>query len=566
MEESFEQVDVIIVGSGGGGMTAALVAKQAGLDVIILEKSGYYGGSTALSGGGIWVPNNHLLRKAGIDDSPEKARLYLDSVVGDIVTPEKKDAYIEFSPKMIMWLETYAGLKFISVPWYSDYHPDQPGGLAEGRSLEVKPFNGRFLRRELKYLNPSAFEVPLNMAFTISEYHDLGMVMSTWRGKMTALRVGIKTILNLFLRRKPLTMGQGLIGQLRNSLIEADIPLLLNSPVVDLIKERSRITGVIVEEDDKQVKIKAKKGVILAAGGFAHNLAMRQEYHPSPVTINWTVAHKDNTGDAILAGMKLGAAVDLMDDAWWGPSSINPEGNPFFHVGERGYPGSIMVNKKGKRFTNESASYVVVVHEMFDKHKGDDPHIPCYFIFDQRFKNHYLFGTTFPRQKFPRSFYEFEYVTKSDTISGLAYRLNIDKNNFEDTIERFNEFARSGKDLDFGRGENAYDNYFGDPNVLPNHNLAPIENPPYYAVEIVPGDLGTKGGLLTNEYGQVLMKDGSIIKGLYAIGNSSASVMGNSYPGPGGTIGPSMTFGYLAAKHIALDIYKDRSKKQKSFV
>ena len=553
MEESIEQIDVVVIGSGGGGMTAALVAKHAGLDVIILEKSNYYGGSTALSGGGIWVPNNHLLRKAKIQDSADKARSYLDSIIGDVVSSERKEAYVEYSPKMIKWLETYAGLQFISVPWYSDYHPDKPGGLAEGRCLEVKPFNGKKLKNDLKYLNPSPFKIPLSMAFTISEYHDLGMFMSTWRGKFTALKVGFKAILNLLLRRKLLTMGQGLIGRLRESLIDADIPLYLSSPMVDLIAEKGRIISVVFQNNNELYEIKVKKAVILGAGGFAHNLKMRKEYHPPPVTINWTVAHKDNTGDAILAGMKHGAAVDLMDDAWWGPTSINPEGTPFFHVGERGYPGSIMVNKNGKRFTNESASYVVVVHEMFNKHKIDDSHIPTYFIFDQRFKSHYLFGTTFPNQNFPRAYYEFEYIIKADTIEELAYKINVNRHNLINTVNQFNEFARNGKDKDFGRGENAYDNYYGDPKVKPNNNLAPLKTPPFYAVEFVPGDLGTKGGLLTNEYGQVLKEDGSIIKGLYAIGNSSASVMGNSYPGPGATIGASMTFGYLAAKHISLE-------------
>jgi len=554
MDEFPVEVDVIVVGSGGGGMTAALVAKKAVLDVIILEKSEYYGGSTALSGGGIWVPNNHLLRRARIEDSVEKARLYLDSVVGDIVTSEKKDAYVQYSSKMIEWLKTYADLKFLSVPWYSDYHPDEPGGLAEGRSLEVKPFNGRRLKRELKNLNPSPFDIPMNMAFTISEYHDLGMIMSTWRGKLTALKVGFKALFNFCTRRKLLTMGQGLIARLRYSLIEADIPLFLNSRVIDLERNKDRILGVMVEHDENKYTIKARKGVILAAGGFAHNLEMRRKYNPDPVTINWTVAHSDNTGDMILAGIHHGAAIDLMEEAWWGPTSVDHNGTPFFHVGERGYPGSIMVNKAGKRFTNESASYVVVVHEIFKNHKTGVQHIPCYFIFDHHFRRNYIFRTTFPRQKFPRAYYDFEYIKKADTIADLARMIDVDSHNLQETIEKFNEFAAEGKDLDFQRGENAYDNYYGDPEVKPNHNLAPLENPPYYAVEMVPGDLGTKGGLLTNEYGQVLRKDSTIIDGLYAIGNTSASVMGNSYPGPGATIGSSMTFGYLAAKHLTLEL------------
>ncbi|MHA1397356.1 MAG: FAD-binding protein, partial [Candidatus Heimdallarchaeaceae archaeon] len=514
------------------------------------EKLCFYGGSTALSGGGIWVPNNFALKRAGIEDSPELAMSYLDAIIGSRVPSKNKKAYVEQSSKMIDWLRSNTCLKFIRVPWYSDYHPNVIGGLAEGRSLEVKPFNGRKLKKDLKFLNKSIFEVPLGIAFTISEYHDLGMFMSTWRGKWTAIKVGLKTVINLLLRVKLLTMGQALIGRLRKAMKDFSIPLWLNAPLTDLIIENQKVIGAVVERNGIKKRIFVKKGIILAAGGFAHNLEMRKKYQPKPVSTDWTVASKGNTGDTILIGMKIGAAVDLLDDAWWGPTSLPPNEPPFFHVGERGYPGSIMINKKGKRFTNESASYVVVSHEIFKYHSPEDQHIPCYFIFDQRFKNTYIFGTTFPGQKFPKEYFETGYIKKAYTLEELAEIIEVDKENFLATIERFNGFAITGKDEDFGRGENAYDNYYGDPKVRPNPNLAPITHPPFYAVEMVPGDLGTKGGLVTNEYAQVLRKDGKVIEGLYAIGNNSASVMGNSYPGPGGTIGPSMTFGFIAAKHL----------------
>ncbi|MHA1199220.1 MAG: FAD-binding protein, partial [Candidatus Heimdallarchaeaceae archaeon] len=216
-----------------------------------------------------------------------------------------------------------------------------------------------------------------------------------------------------------------------------------------------------------------------------------------------------------------------------------------------GYPGGIMVNKAGKRFTNESASYVVVVHDMYEKHSEKIPHVPCHFIFDDRFKSKYMFGLVFPGMKFPEKYFESGYVKTAETLEELAKKIDVNAKNLTDTVKRFNGFAIEGKDQDYGKGDSAYDNYYGDPNVKPNPNLISLETPPFYAVEFVPGDLGTKGGLVTNEHAQVLRKDGTIIEGLYAVGNSSSSVMVNSYPGPGSTVGPTMTFGYVAAKHIS---------------
>ena len=545
------KTDVLVVGSGGGALTAALVAKNSGLDVIVIEKSATYGGSTALSGGGVWVPNNYILKKKGVEDSMEKARTYMNSTVGDRVSSELKEAYIVNAPKMIDWLRTNTKTKFLYAPGYADYHPDRPGGSSEGRALEGKPFNGRKLKKELQYLNKMDIEVPMGIAFTISEYHDLGMIMSTWKGKWVALKAGLRAIFGKLIGYKLLTLGGALIGRLRKSMMDVDIPLWLNTPFEDLIVEKDQVVGVIAKKDGKEIRIKAEKGVILAAGGFAHNLEMREKYHPKPITTKWTSAHKDNTGDVILSGMNHGADVDLMDDAWWGPSSVDPDGTPFFHVGERGYPGSIMVNKDGKRFTNESASYVVVVHEMYEKHTDKSQHVPCYYIFDGRFRSKYMFGVTFPGMKFPQEFYDSGYINVADTIEELAKKIGVNGKNLVATIKRFNELAVKGKDEDFGRGDNAYDNYYGDPTVKPNPNLYPLEKPPFYAVEFVPGDLGTKGGLVINENAQVLRKNGKPIEGLYAAGNSSASVMGNSYPGPGATIGATMTFGYIAAKHIS---------------
>ena len=543
--------DIVIVGSGGGGLTAALFAKDAGLDVLVIEKTEFYGGSTALSGGGMWVPNNFVLEKKGIQDSYEKAKKYMESTVGDRVSVEKQEAYLKYAPEMIKWLKDNANMKYLHMSGYSDYHPDEPGGMVEGRALEAKSFNGGKLKGDYQLLRPPSIEAPLGIAFSINEYHDLGMIMSTWKGKYVALKAGIRAIFTSIFRIKYLTLGRALVARLRYAMKKRDIPLWVKVPFKDWIVEEGIVKGIIAEKEDKEIKIEAKKGVLLAAGGFPHNLEMRKKYNPSPTSTEWTSASPGNTGDAILAGIKIGAAVDLMDDAWWGPSSVDPEGNAFFHVGERAYPGGIMVNKEGKRFTNEAASYVTVVHEMYEKNTKENPHIPSYFIFDQRYRDKYMFGTTFPRMKFPQEFYDSGYIKKAESISELAKSIGVDGKNLENTFKQFNEYAKAGKDLDFGKGNDAYDNYYGDPKYKPNPNLAPLEKLPFYAVEFYPGDLGTKGGLMTNEYAQVLKKDGSIIEGLYATGNTMASVMGHYYPGPGSAVGSTMTFGYIAAKHIA---------------
>lgn len=543
--------DVIVVGTGGGGMTAALVAKQAGLDVLMVEKSAYYGGSTALSGGGLWVPNNYLLQRDGLDDSPEKARTYLRNTVGDRTPQSLQDAYLENAPEMVKYLVANSRVRFHRSVGYADYYPERPGGMADGRAIEGSPFDGSKLGTDLAQLRPMGIEIPAGLAFTASEYNKLGMITSTWAGKWVAIKVGARTAFNMLTGVKLLALGQALIARLRLSLKDENVPIWLNSPLKDLIVENDAVVGVVVEKDGQPLRIRANKGVVLAAGGFAHNQAMREKYQKAPVDHTWSSANPDNTGDAIQLGMKIGAQVDLMDDAWWGPSSLPPNMPVMFHVGERSYPGAIMVNKAGRRFTNEAASYVEVVHAMYEKHTTENPHIPAWFIMDSRFRSKYIFGTLFPMQPIPKSYFDSGYFKRGDTLEALAQQCGIDPSNLVETVGRFNQFARAGVDEDFHRGDSAYDRYYGDPTVKPNPCLAPIEKPPFYAVQMVPGDLGTKGGLVMDEHARVLRADGSIIEGLYVAGNNSASVMGNTYPGAGSTIGPAMTFGYIAAKHLA---------------
>jgi 3-oxosteroid 1-dehydrogenase len=547
--------DVIVVGSGAGGMVSALYADYHGLEALILEKTSTYGGSSALSGGGLWIPVNHLLDREGIPDSVEQARTYMQHTVGDRVPQAKQDAYVEHARDMARWLEQNTRMEFIRMDGYADYYPERPGGTSRGRGIEAKPVDGRNLGEALQNINTPSQSAPGPLAFTSGEFRDIGLVMTTWEGRITALKVGFRAIESLVRRETPLTMGQALIARLRWSLQDANVPLWLNAPFEQFVVEDGRVIGVVAEtERDKRVRIEAREGVILAAGGFAHNEEMRSEYQESPITTDWTVANEGNTGDTILAGMEeLDAAVDLMDDAWWGPTSLPPGTDPMFHVAERNEPGAIMVNGRGKRFTNESASYVDVGHDMYEHHSEDDPHIPAYFVMDERFRNRYLFGELMPRQPVPSEFIDSGYVKKAQTIPNLAAEIGVPADDLIETIEQFNEYARKGNDPDYHRGESAYDRYYGDPSHEPNPCLGTIEEPPFFAVEMWPGDLGTKGGLVTDERSRVLREDGSVIPGLYATGNNSASVMGHTYPGPGSTLGPTTTFGYLAVRDIVRD-------------
>lgn len=545
------QTDVVVVGSGGGGMTAALVAHDAGLKTLLVEKLPYYGGSTARSGGGVWVPNNYLMRAVGVSDSLAEARTYLQATVGDRTPQAFQDTYIYNINSMVEWLRDQAGVEFHYMDGYSDYFPERQGGKARGRGIEGAVFDGTRLGADLAKLNPSYVEAPGGLVIAASEFRHLGMVMRTWAGKAMAMRIGWRWLVDRLTGRKSLVMGQSLIGWLRLAMQKRDIPLWLNTSLKELIVEDGRVVGIQVERDGKPLIIRASKGVILAAGCFAHNLEMRRKYQKHPITTDWTVASAGNTGDAIQAGMRIGAPVDLMEDAWWGPSSKPPDMQPYFHVGERAYPGLIMVSRQGRRFTNESAGYVDVVQAMYRLHTDADPHVPCWFIFDQRYRNNYIFGDLFPRQPIPKKMLENGFVKMADTIEQLAAKLGMQPEALAATVQRFNGFARTGKDLDYHRGDSAYDNYYGDPTNLPNPNLAPIEQGPFYAVEAVPGDLGTKGGLVTDEFARVRRAEGGVFEGLYCVGNNSASVMGTTYPGPGCTIGPTMNFGYVAARHIA---------------
>jgi 3-oxosteroid 1-dehydrogenase len=544
------EFDIVIVGSGAAGMTAALAAAHNGLRAVVIEKTGYFGGSTARSGGGVWVPGNAVVRKAGVRDSPEQARAYLAHVAGDGVSPERQQALLEQGPAMLEFVRAHTPLQFAWVPGYSDYYPEAAGGLAAGRSVEPVPLDGRVLGGELAHLNPPYLPVPAGVTITQADYRWLTLGTRHPRAILTSAKVVGRMAQSRLLRRRTLSMGQALAAGLRAGLLAKDVPVWLNTPMTGLLIEDGPVSGVRVIRDGEPAILRARRGVLLAAGGFERNEQMRQLYQRQPIGTEWTTGSAGNTGDAITAGAHAGAALDLMDDAWWGPS-IPLTGGPFFCLAERSLPGCILVNGAGQRFVNESAPYVDAVHAMYDRHTADNPHIPAWLIIDQRYRNSYVFAGLPPRRPLPRRWYAAGAVFRAPDLGGLAGQIGIDAEALVKTVIRFNEFATTGTDEDFGRGDSAYDRYYGDPRRHPNPNLAPLTQAPFYAVKIVPGDLGTKGGLRTDERARVLREDGIPIAGLYAAGNTSAAVMGHSYAGAGATIGPAMTFGYIAALDLA---------------
>ncbi|MCA1227625.1 3-oxosteroid 1-dehydrogenase [Saccharopolyspora sp. 6M] len=543
-----ERFDVVVVGSGAAGMTAAITAARAGLRAVLVEKAARYGGSTARSGGGLWLPGNAVLARH--DDTPERAAAYLDHIVGDTAPAELRRAFLDHGPAMLDEVLAATPLRLRWVPGYSDYYPEAPGGRAEGRSVEPKPLDGRLLGDELDRLEPDFTKAPPNFAVTQADFRRLNLVARHPRGVLRALRVGTRYLLATLLRKRLLVRGQALAAALRAGLRDQGVPLWLNTPLLDLLHEDGRVTGVLVRRDGAEVALRARRGVLLAAGGFERDAEMRRRHQRAPIGADWTVGPAANTGDAIRAAQRIGADVDLMDDAWWGPS-IPLTGGPWFCLAERTLPGCILVNGDGERFVNEAAPYVDAVHAMYGPGDGPARNIPTWLIADQRYRNRYPFAGLGPRRPFPRRWYDAGAVHRADTLAELAAAIDVPAEPLRGTVERFNAHARTGEDTDFGRGRSAYDRYYGDPTNRPNPCLAELTTAPYYAVRIVPGDLGTKGGLRTDARARVLRTDDAPIPGLYAAGNTAAAAMGRTYAGPGATLGPAMTFGHLAALHMA---------------
>lgn len=560
------EVDVVVVGAGGAGMTAALKAATEGLDTLLVEKSPWFGGSTARSGGGVWIPGNYALRDAGqVDpDDAERASEYLEAIVGDVVPRSRRDAFLSRGPEVMDFVRERTPVRFAWVPEYADYHPEAEGGRLRGRSVEPVPLDASFLGDELQRLHPAYTKAPANLIVTQADFRKISLGLRTLRGPLTMVRVLVNRLVATLRGRRMYAMGNALTIGLRQGLVDAGVPVAYETELTGLLIEDDRVVGV----QTSRGPVRARRGVILGSGGFEKNLELREKHQPHPTSTEWTTGSVNNTGGGLLAGIAAGAATDLLDDAWWGPTIPLPSG-PWFCLAERNLPGSIIVNSAGRRYMNEALPYVEAVHAMYAGEATGVSHVPSWMIVDQRYRNRYLFAGLSPRQPFPGRWYKAGVVKKGATLAELAAEIGVPADALEETVERFNGFARSGVDEDFHRGESGYDRYYSDPTVKPNPSLHAIDHGPFYAIRIVPGDLGTKGGLVTDERARVLRPDGSVIPGLYAAGNVSSAVMGRTYAGPGATIGPAMVFGYLAAEDLArggpeIEVRAERATKPRT--
>jgi 3-oxosteroid 1-dehydrogenase len=551
MTEWDTTVDLVIAGSGGGGMVAALAAHDAGIEALVLEKQARVGGSTCMSGGIFWVPNNPLMEADGIPDSYEDALAHFETVVGDVgpcSSIERRHAFLTAGPEMTTFLQRL-GLRLVTCPGYSDYYSNLKGGHDVGRGIEPVPWDGRQLGPWLPKLQPGLAQ-SLGMAVMTNEARSLSNYNRSLRAFAVSARVALRTAAAKVRRQTLLTNGASLIGQLLKVALDRGIPVWTEAPLEDLIVEDGRVVGVRTVRDGQPVNVQARKGVLLSAGGFAHNREMRLTYGgDQPNEGKWTMSNPGDTGEAIATAMRLGAQTALMDEAWWLPSPRTGRFGQSTLDQARQRPRTIYVDADGRRFCNESNSYMEVGKAMYERNKTSRA-VPCWLIFDDRYRKRYAHVRSHPGY-FPKEMLESGRLTKAATLAELAEKCGIDPDGLAETIDHFNEHARQGVDPDFGRGESAYNRSLGDPNRKVHPCLGPIDEAPYYACEVLPGDIGTCGGLVTDEHARVLDQQGWPIDGLYATGNSTATVMGRHYLGPGASIANTMVFGYLAARHAA---------------
>ena len=564
IEQFDHAVDVLVVGSGNGAMTAALCAHQMGAgDVLVVEKADKFGGTSAVSGGGVWIPCNRYAREAGAQDSFEDAREYLrQTIPGNDVPGDMLDAYLRNGPKMIDFLHEHTDVRYRTLEHYPDYYTDLPGARAGHRSMEPEPINGSELGEDFGNLTLTHHMMRMfgHIHFTQVEAAMLTARTSGWLGLSAKLvakwLLDVPWLVKWGGVARRLCTGSAGVARLYLSMKKRGIPLWLESPMQELLTDDSgAVVGAVVLRGGAATRVRARKGVVLAAGGFEHNQQMRDAYLPKPTNTEWSAGVRSNTGDAIREGMRLGAATRLMHGAWWCTTFVTPgEPTPRLAIMEKSLPGSCVVNAAGERIGNESQNYMAYQLGLFERHSEANPCSPAYFIFDARFRKSYIAGPLMtpdmkPDWSIPKSWFEQKFVARADSLDALARAMGIDAEKLKATVARMNEYAKTGKDLEFRRGDVAYDRYYGDPTVTPNPCLAPIDEAPFYAIRMDAGDFGTHGGLATNTDAQVLREDGSAIPGLYAIGNCSAAVL-PTYPGPGATLGPAMTFAYQAAKHI----------------
>jgi succinate dehydrogenase/fumarate reductase flavoprotein subunit len=560
-ETSRESVDVIIVGSGAAGLTAAVTAAKHGLQTLVLEKDAVFGGTTAISGGGLWIPCSAAARRQGVSDSIDAARLYFRTMVGNRFDPVKTEGFLQNGPDMVDFIEANTGIRFFTTVDRPDYYPDQPGASQGGRTIFPQPFDARELGKEVGRLRKPARETTF-LGMMIKPGPDLHHFFNVFRSLRSAVFVSRRLLRNFrdlvaHGRSMDLASGNALIAHLAKAALEAGVEIRTSSAVKEIITEDGRAAGVNYSSAGAVFSVEARKGIILASGGFPHDLVRRRSvYRHAPTGAeHLSPAPAANTGDGIRMAEALGAVTpELTDAAAWVPVSevkySDGTTGVFPHLIDRQKPGFIAVTRNGRRFVNESHSYHEFCRGLAVACASESEAV-CYLLADRPTIRRYGVGYVRPSPVPLGAHLRSGYLLKGRTIGGLAKACGIDAPALEATVEEFNRHARLGKDPAFGRGESAYNRYNGDPLHKPNPCVAPIEHGPFYAVKVRIGELGTFAGVATDEKAHVLDGQGLPIPGLYAVGNDMSHIMGGNYIAGGTTLGPGMTFAYIAANDIA---------------
>lgn len=551
-----EVVDFVVVGSGGGSMCAGLLMRSLGKSVLILEKTSLVGGTTARSGGVMWIPNNRFMKRDGIEDSFEKATKYLDALTSKQTdapgsTPERRRTYVTEAPRMVDFLVSQ-GVQLNRIGYWPDYYDDLPGGSEDGRTVVAELFNVNELGEWKQKLQPTFIRAPVDLLQpSLEEMMELPALTRSWRVKALVAKLVVRGILGKITGKYWIAGGGALQGRMLQAAVKSKVEIRTDSPVDQLIVENGVVKGVATVKNGQPWRVEARLGVLVNAGGFARNQRMRDQYAPG-TSVKWTMATPGDTGEMIEEMMRIGAAIAQMEERVGNqqthpPGAADGETKPTAQA-LTASPHAILVDQTGVRYMNEGGSYMAYCKAMLERNKTA-PAVPSWAIFDSQFMAKYWLAGTMPGKPKPQHWYDQGYLKKADTIEGLAQQLRIEPAKLKATVERFNGFVANNKDEDFHRGNRAYDRWLGDSLNKPSETLGAIKQGPFYAVPIVPGDVGTYGGVVTDEHARVLRADGSVIPGLYATGVSTASVMGRYYPGAGSSVGPSFVWGYVAAKH-----------------
>jgi succinate dehydrogenase/fumarate reductase flavoprotein subunit len=559
--EAYE-CDVLVAGSGASGMAAAITARSRGLDVLIAEKEPRYGGTTARSGGWLWIPGTSLAQGYGIEETSEQARTYLRHEAGNNFDAARVDAFLSAGPEAVDFFTTRTSLRFDMPLVFPDYHAEAPGGAQGGRSMVTRPFDGRELGDHIRTLGMPLPELTV-FGMMLGSGKEIIHFMRATKSLTSAVYVAKRLSRHLMDvlrhgRGMTLTNGNALAGRLAKSALDLNVPLWLSSPVRELTLDNGAVTGAIVVREGRTIRVRARRGVVLACGGFPHDVERRKQMFPHAPTgqEHHSPGPTGNTGDGLRLAEAAGGRVEsrLPNAAAWVPVSLTTRKDGsrgvMPHFIDRAKPGVIAVMRDGRRFANEGNSYHDFVQAMVKAAKPGEE-IAAFLVCDHRTLRKYGLGCVPPFPMPLGHHLRTGYLMRGNTLDALAATAGIDAKALAETIAQFNATAAQGHDPAFGKGSKAYNRYQGDALHGPNPCVAPVRSRPYYAIKMVVGDLGTYAGIVTDEHARALDAEGRVIPGLYAAGNDMASIMGGNYPGAGITLGPALTFGYIAGRHLA---------------